>query len=474
MNYQPLFNPMQNIDPTGAMVAGIGHQAVGAARDFFADNAEWKARKQKFNDDLQFKSDIFLGAVKLMNDSGINPQGTGLPDFKQDMTPEDYAKKVSTTVQQAFVIKALEADGADTAELRKSMQFPDVFNQQAETLQKGIMNTKIEDLTKKITGAYGPDIYREIRRGQMSIDEINKRYGSRLTEDEYNRIAGIQAPQPLPGFTPKAQAAADQPMDYDRAAKETSIAQPLPYTQAQQKVMTSGLPAERMQDLAPVLTAAANRSTADIYKGMEKPTEAGLYMGKLSTGESVDEGTKALGAAIRAEDATAQKAKYNQMREKEQEVSLLKAYMQDWKNRQQFKKDYGDDAITAIDTMHKLFQEKADLQNEMAKAQNWREFDKTPPDIQALQAKDRAIQNQIDELIGRIPNLKDMADKVSRAPTELTPPEINPQPRVDKKPAGGLEDQAKQWLVSRGNLNPTPQQIQRVMVKLQDKMNAGK
>jgi hypothetical protein len=478
MQFAQNYNPMQNIDPTGAMVSQVGRRVTGALGNFFEKNATWQAQKAKVKNDTEIKADVFTGAVRLLHENGIDPKMAALPDFeKADMTPETYAEKVGTQVHQAFIIKNLETEGADTSTLRKTMAFPDTFKQQAETLKKGITTAKITDLTKKISGGYGPEVYKAVMDGQMSPADISARYGVKMDQQTYDQIAGHQPPQPLGGFTPEARKAAmAQPMGQQEAMEKTSIAQPLPLGAAQREIASSGLDATQTAHLQPLVAQAGARQTADIFKGMEKPTEAGLYAGKLGAGEAVDESAKALGGALRAEQEqgikrTAQEKKddYNRMRQQEQKVSLLKAYMQNWKDRKTFEKEYGDRAWDAAEKMGTLVQEKLNIENQIVQAENWTDYENPAPDVMALREKARAYDNEITRLMMEVPKLNDLAEKLGRAPTELTPPAITPIPSPPKP--DDLRQQAKDWLSARGNKNPTPEQIQKVMVKMQDKMN---
>jgi hypothetical protein len=295
--------------------------------------------------------------------------------------------------------------------------------------------SKAADVGKQISGGYGPEVYKAIQSGQLSAAEISKKYGVTLDEPTYQKIAGIAPPQPIAGLTPKAQASFDQPMSQDQAIRDTSIAQPMPYSKAVQTVQGAGLPKEQAETLQPLISTAANRSTAEAYNRMQKPTEAGFLTGKLGQGEPIDEGAKAMAGAIRAEETLKGKSDYSKMRKFEQQVSLLKVYMQDWKNRKDFERDYGKDATKAIENMNALIQKKLDTEAEIEAARNWTDMDKPAPDVITLHEKIRNYENQIDQLRSKIPDIERMADRIGTPPTQLIPPQVTePGARSDQYP----------------------------------------
>jgi hypothetical protein len=481
MNYQPMYNPLENVDHTGSFVANIGAQSTSAIRKYLNESEIWKEKKKKIADDTARKADFFTGAVKLMEEKGIDPKMVPMPNYNdKSITPEDYAEKVGNLVGQAFTINNLEKQGVDTAGLRKAMAYPDVFKQEASRLLSSHVG-------KKISGGYGPEVYQAVMAGRMSPAEINQKYGTSIDQAEYERIAGLQVPQPIaaptgPYQSPaeqsqarmaaiKTASAADQPMSQGQALKDTNIAQPMPYSKAIQTVQSAGLPKEQTETLQPIISGAAARSTAQTYNRLQKPTETQFLTEKLGQGEPLDEGAKAVAGSIRAEESLTAKKDYNKMRKTEQNVSLLKVYMQDWKNRRDFEYKWGKEAIKAVDDLNVLIQKKLDVENDINAAQNWTDLDKAAPDVNVLREKARMYQNQIDDMTSKIPDLESMAQSVGSAPTRLTPPDIEKPGERKTKKGKGLEQQAREWLISRGNASPTATQIQKVMVKMQDKMN---
>ncbi len=316
----------------------------------------------------------------------------------------------------------------------RMMKAEPLFNAEIERVKEKKNKTTSLDLQKKISGQYGPEVYQAVMGGNMSPQEISAKYGVQLDTNTYNQIAGLQVPKPVAGVSPKIQAAADQPMSQERAIADTGIAQPMKYSQAQHEVMSSGLPSKEQETFAPLLTAAANRQTAEVLKSEKKPSETEFLANKLQTGEPIDEGTKAAAAALRAESTQGNKAEYNKMRRTEQQVSLLKVYMQDWKNRKQFEKDYGDAAASAVDKMYELTQKRLEIENKIVQAQNWTDFTKPAPDVIALQEMSRQYGNQIDQLRSKIPDLELMSARIATPPTQLTPPQVTTPGKESEEP----------------------------------------
>lgn len=320
------------------------------------------------------------------------------------------------------------------------------------SLEKALNGLKTErdkssaiDVGKKISGGYGAEVYEAVQQGKMSIPDIQSKYGVTLDQDTYNRIAGLQDVQPVVGpfqspadtrQAMKASAAAVRPMTQEQATTQTKIAQPMPYSKAVQTLAGAGLSKESTETIQPIMNSVANRSTAEAYNSLQKPTEAGFLTTKLSQGEPIDEGAKAMAAAIRNETAQDQKDKYNKMRKFEQQVSLLKVYMQDWKNRKDFEREYGKDAAKAVEQMHELIQKKLEIENQITQAQNWTDMDKPAPDVIKLQEMARRYDDHIDQLRSKIPDIQSMAENLGRGPTPLQPPEVitpPPGPVVPKK-----------------------------------------
>jgi hypothetical protein len=371
--------------------------------------------------------------------------------------------------------------------------------------QKAVADRAVAtDIGKQISGGYGPEVYKEVMAGQSTLDQINQKYGTSLTQADYERIAGLQTPtiqKPMTPNTsdvgpvrPKAdmaavKAAADKPMDYATASAQTPISKPMPYDQAIAKITDPNVSPEAMKMLSPILTTAANKRVAEVA-AQPGQTEKGLYAGVASEGMGVDETSKAIGGAMRAEDALEwqkkkqsdlleYKKRYSQMREKEQDVSLLKILLQDAWKRGDFAKEYGKDATKAAEDLFAREKERADIDQQIQQALNWDSLpyeytkNKPEPDYASLMAKWQAVDNDISRLRSLIPETQIKADSY-RKPTVVQKPyesDENSDNKSIPSPATPVDysndnyKRAKKVLVAefkRNNISrePTPREIQ--------------
>lgn len=101
---QQVFDPYRMMDRTGEMVSAIGNKVAGIASNFFQNNAAWQKMKASSKSDLEAKAKYFTSAIKLLEEGGIDPKKYNIPNFQDErITPEDYAKQLAESIQDAFV-----------------------------------------------------------------------------------------------------------------------------------------------------------------------------------------------------------------------------------------------------------------------------------------------------------------------------------------------------------------------------------
>ncbi|RPH88488.1 MAG: hypothetical protein EHM66_00330 [Deltaproteobacteria bacterium] len=106
-----VYDPLAYRDRTGERLSAISSMATGAASNFFHKHAQWQKMKKDLGNDQAVKAQYFTTAMELLQEKGIDPSKFNVPSFKDErITPEDYALKLSESIQSAFVGSGAKLD----------------------------------------------------------------------------------------------------------------------------------------------------------------------------------------------------------------------------------------------------------------------------------------------------------------------------------------------------------------------------
>jgi len=449
-------NQLELMAPVAAGVARLGSDiSTGIANTEQAFKQQGVDRQNEAANQRAFAEvKGFFGNVNGVRLTGLEP--------KKNELNTDYVARLKTAAPA--LVQQLKDSGVDPEELKSAIAIPGFALDDVKKLIYQRTGSQLEKQLLRQPAA--ADTIADVRAGVLSVDEINKKHGTNITGDEYNQIAGIAAPttqivKPAPtggtiaqysGNTPPAAAsaqymgnvqkaaAADQPITTEQAMKTAGVNQPLSYANARSMVQTADLPPEEKARFEPILTTVVNREASHIAK-VPHQTQTGFFSETMKQGLPLTKEQEELAKGLRSDQDAANKARYNAMRQKEQDNSLLRILVQDAHFNATMEHTYGKDVAAAVTQLNKKLLEYQDLQNQLNIAMGTTDAvsEKEVQDPAVIMDKQRILNNEIDQLRGKIPDidrkLEDFKYRAAtiRMPVLDQPPVTYPQPPAPKE-----------------------------------------
>lgn len=351
----------------------------------------------------------FEGIKRIVEAAGI-PADLNAIAPRPNETNAQYRERLK--VETLPIGQQLQQKGVDMKQLVAATKVPGIM---METVTKLIQKQTSRDLSKQLAGGVPPEAQAAIQAGEMSPDQINKTYGTNMTEGDYNKYAGIADPDPSfqhkPGTADFRQAArADQP-----------IAPPpqLSYSQGRALVDNADLPEDQKKAFDPQLQSLADRDAAKLITPGQ--TTVGYYGGMQGQGLPLTPLSEKVGGAYKDDAMLEYKKRYAAMRTKEQDNSLLKTLLQNEQFRAKMAKDYGDDGLKAASALYELVMKRSQLDADLYNAMNYISTDpsKPAPDPSAIMDQMVQMDNEIQRIRGTLPNFDRMAGQFTY-PTRTT------------------------------------------------------
>ncbi|MGA2091807.1 MAG: hypothetical protein ABSH16_00165 [Sedimentisphaerales bacterium] len=454
------YNYQTGMQPITAGVSRIGQDVSGGIENVEQAVGEQKIQRANDAQNQQVFGQVkdFFGRVRGVKLDGLEPK----PNEPNPQYVERLKQAAPTLVDQ------LKTAGVDPNELRQAVAIPGFA---LPDVQKLIYKRTGTQLEQELTAPPAPpaDSIADIKAGVLSLDDINRKHRTNISQDEYNRIAGIAEPQPAkpptlpagqagpvqPAPTPQAQAAADQPLPPALAEAQPGLHQPISFQAARERVTAADLPQEQKKEFEPILTGIADREASALVTPGPAPRRRTEFMrdvtgkgipltpevkeaagGMLSEKDIADEQAK--------KDALAHKVRYDQMREKEQNNSLLKIMLDQEKFNATMRRAYGKDSVTNLAQLHKALQEYNDLDNQLKIAMNVNQGslnEKLPQDPAALMDRLQELDGYIQTIKSKLPGIDKQLEKYSSpnrsepvALPTLAPDEPAPNPIYPQRP----------------------------------------
>jgi hypothetical protein len=186
-------NPAALMAPIAAGVSklssDIGTGIQNVSTQFQAQNIQNTADAANLKTFNEIKD--FFGPVPGIDLAGLEP-------MKNEPT-QNYQARIKQAAPK--LVEQLRSSGVDPVELQNAMQIPGFALDDVKSL---IYKRTGAQLKERIAHQAVPaDTLADIKAGQLSIDEINQKHNTSLTQEEYNRIAGLQE-APTPAAAPIA------------------------------------------------------------------------------------------------------------------------------------------------------------------------------------------------------------------------------------------------------------------------------
>jgi hypothetical protein len=393
------------------------------------------------------------------------------------------------------IMDQLDRMGFDPNELAQATKIPGVT---METLVK----LRDKRLAQRLISPDQAGAQADIMAGKMTPDEINRRRGTNIGQEDYEKIAGLGAPITVPktqneqgSYLPartdmpavRVAAAADKPLT-PQQAQAGPLKEGASFETARQ--IYQGMSPEGQKAYEPLMTAIMNREAAKIAKQPEQ-TPVGFYTGMQEKNLQLTPESTATGKALEAdrlfnwkklnaEEMLEYKKKYAAVRSKEQDNSLLKALLQYDMFSKRMQKDYGTEGEAAQKYLFGLIKQREDLDAQLSAAGSYIPgVSKGPePDPSSIMDQMRNLDNEIDRIRFSLPHFNEMVEEFRNKAPNIMWPQVK-QPGFDVSPGSptpppapaqpGTEDfeaQARKWLAAHGNANPTYDQVLKVVSRL--------
>lgn len=114
--YQQTYDPYRGVGVAGQMFSQIGNKVASGLSGMLQNNEQWRKVKASAKSEAELKSQTFLGAVKMLEDSGLNPKDFKIPDpSREDVTSEQYLEALDKAISPAFKSMESNAPGEQDA-----------------------------------------------------------------------------------------------------------------------------------------------------------------------------------------------------------------------------------------------------------------------------------------------------------------------------------------------------------------------
>lgn len=385
------------------------------------------ANKQTENEQAANMAD-FEAVKRLADAAGVNADWNTISP-RPNETNAQYRERLK--VETLPIGQQLQQKGVDMKQLVAATKVPGIM---MDTVTKLIQKQTGRDLSKQLSGGVPPEAQAAIQAGEMSPDQINKTYGTNMTEGDYNKYAGIAEPNPAfqhkPGTADFRQAArADQP-----------IAPPpqLSYAQGRALVDNADLPADQKKTFDPQLQTLADREASKLITPGQ--TTVGYYGGMQGQGLPLTPMAEKIGGAYKDERLAALKERAQKLQGSGQSNARLRTLLQDAQFRARMKRSYSNDQVAMSDRLYELTIQREKLDNDLTAAMNYISTDpsKPAPDPQSIMDQMVIIDNEIGKLRGQLPDLQREEENFSypNRTTIIPPREVTPgqPPKQSPKP----------------------------------------
>jgi hypothetical protein len=357
---------------------------------------------------------------------------------KLSPSADESEEQYSTRLKQELVpiIDQLEKKGVNPTEMQKVLTVPSLgFDTFKKFMDKRTGQLLNKDLMSGMSVQPSEAALADIRAGVLSLDQINAKHRTNVSQGDYEKIAGLQpvasvGPQ---GPIPKniALQAATPMQDKDALAVPGVMSAPLSYEQAYSKVSGADLPSEQKKDFAPILTNYANREAAKVVSDNPKVSDTQFMGGLMEGGVPLTDESKLLFQGLQKDeriDIDKLKAKRMSI---QQDNIMLREMMKDKRFKDTMRAKYGDKADEASEYMAKLHLDLENLHEELtwADAINptvWmaRNPTKKLPNSAAILNKIAATESEISRIKSMVPGLQSIEDTYRYNPTILQPPVV--------------------------------------------------
>lgn len=264
-----------------------------------------------------------------------------------------------------------------------------------------------------------------IAEGVMSIDDINKQYGTSLTPDQYDAHAGFGI------YNGK-----DQGMAPAEDVQAAIAPQPISYSKGREIVQNSGLPVDKQTQFNPQLETIANKEIGALATSGETPV--GYYTNIQKNALPLTPLAEKVGGAMKDEQNLAFRKAQEARKAKGADTSLLQSLLKDQQFRMKMAQDYGVSGEKAADALYQLTLKRQQLDTDLTNAENYVSTDpsKPAPDPTVIMRQMITVDNEIDRIRNTLPNFDRLRENFVSRPTTLRQPIVEPPPPT-QPPAPG-------------------------------------
>lgn len=347
----------------------------------------------------------------------------------------------------------LDQKGFDPREISAAAKIPGIgFDQLVKLRDKRIG----QDTGALLKGELPTGAKQAIQQGAMSIDDINKKYGTNLTQDEYNKVVGLAEPdaafQHVPGSQTDFKLAATA---YQPAPLESK---PVSYSQARNIVDNADLPAEQKTQFNPQLQSIADKTAAQgITPGQ---TAIGYYGNMQKEGLSLTPMSEKVGGAYTTGDALAFKRESDARKAKGSENTMLQSKLKSAIFQQTMAEKYGDKGIAMANRIYDLSVKSNDLlQRRERAAAGQHETGKLVEDPFIIDKQLAVVEAEQKRLEAELPGFERMVQNYETGPMILrnfdfnkgsagaNPYAATPAPKTNSAPASTINsaNARKKW-----------------------------
>lgn len=346
---------------------------------------------------------------------------------------EQYRARIKTETMPLF--DQLDQKGFDPREISVAAKIPGfTFEQLAKIRDKRI----IQDTSANLKGELPEGAKQAIQQGVMSIDDINKKYGTSLTREQYDANAGFGIYKPAGNGVDVGGMAPQSEVDAAVAP------QPISYQRGREIVDNANLPADQKTTFNPQLQSIADRDASKLVTPDQ--TTIGYYGGMQKQGLPLTPIAEKVGGAITADANLDFKRDQERRKAKGSDNSLLQSMLKASIFQQTMAEKYGDKGIKMANDLYNLTVKRNDLEQRAQRAESGiHERGKLPEDPQIIYNQMQIVDNEIDRMQSTIPGFDRMKESYLNDPMSIrnfnfnsAAPGATPKPVVTTKPKDPL------------------------------------